>query len=165
MEKMVKKSVITIVAVVLLVAIVVGASQKWGYSRYGAVYSYGNPYYMYAPGYVYPYGTYHPDQYYQYYGYPTYMTPSYYYPYSPLSTEYSYGNPSVSSIAPVTPQGKAGQLRGSIGGTDYGCVYGLVCDYTKTGITAVGVCSSQSQVTTYPYQIATYNTQPPYYYS
>ncbi len=177
---MVKKTIIAVAMVVLLVAVFVGAAQKWGYTRYGAIYYYGTPY-SYAPNYVYPYGS-NPYQEYGSYGYPAYAYPymyrygqtypSYAYPYSyqqgPLSSEniYRYGAPTVSYpsyTSPETPRGKVGQPCGLIDSQTYGCEYGMTCDYTKTGVTGVGLCSRLPPVTTYPYQVGPSTTYPYYY--
>ena len=155
---MVKKTVIAIIVVVLLVAILTGASHRWGYTRYGAVYYYGSPY-SYYPLYQYPYSPY------SYYNYPSYAYPYYY---GPLSSQYMYryGAPTSYYQAPSTsypyyqapsyqaptptvglPRGTEGQLCGMSDGQQYGCEYGLVCDYTKTQKAGIGVCSTQAGVT------------------
>ncbi len=158
---MVKKTVVAILAVVLLAAVFVGAAQRWGYTRYGAAYWYGYPYatpYSYYPYYQYPYyGTY----------YPIVRSPSYSYPYyySPISASYMYryGAPGVVYPAPTTyqppapeqPRSGEGQLCGLMDSKQYGCYYGMTCDYTKTTQQGVGVCTYQSTSSspsvTYPY--------------
>ena len=145
-----KKTVIAIVAIVLLVAVLVGASHRWGYTRYGAVY-YHTPQYMYYPAYHVPYYEYR----YPYYSYT-----------SPLSSEflYRYGPPSTAyPTLPELPRGSEGQLCGAVGGKTYGCEFGFVCDYTKSGVAGVGVCSRQTPTTTHPYQVSQPATNYPYY--
>lgn len=174
---MVKKTIVAIIAIVLLVVVFVGASHRWGYTRYGAVYSYGNP--SNAPSYVYPYGTYHPYQYYGDYGYPTYTYPyGYYYPgqseymyrYGAPTTAYPYSRAAPETVypyypTPQVPRGQEGQLCGAIDERQYGCEFGYVCDYTKGGVAGLGVCSiSPGSTTTYPYQVGPSTTYP-YYYS
>lgn len=108
--------------------------------------SYSSPYYYNYPAYSSPY----------YYNYPAYTSPytspQYNYPYSygPLSSEYMYryGAPQVSTPAYVsaeTPRGAEGQLCGVVDSKQFGCVSGLVCDYTKGAQKGVGVCSYQSE--------------------
>ena len=168
---MVKKTIIAVAAVVLLVAVFVGAAQKWGYTRYGAVYYYGTPYYSYAPYYVYPYGSYNypygSSVSYPYSGNPLYSYP-YYYKSGPLASEniYRSGAPSVSYpsySSPTIPRGRVGQLCGLIDSQAYGCELGLECDYTRTGVSGIGMCTKSISVTTYPYQVGPSTTYPYYY--
>jgi hypothetical protein len=165
---MVKKTIIAIGVVVLLAAVFVGAAQKWGYTRYGTFYYYGDPPFSYSSTYVYPFGSYHPYQYYKEYGYPLYAYP-YDYKYGPSYPEYGYpyGRQPVLSYpsysTPNVPRGKAGQLCGVIESQAYGCEFGLECDYTKTGVAGVGMCTRQPPVTTYPYQVGPSTTYPYYY--
>ncbi len=144
---MVKKTVLAIVGVVLLVAVLTGAVQRWyaGYSPYRYYYTY-YPVQHYPLYYSYPSAI--PPTYYSPYDSPSYMYPYY----SPLASGnlYRYGIPQVETSYPMyssykeeIPRGVAGQLCGSVGGTSYGCYYGMVCDYTITGQTGVGVCRSQ----------------------
>lgn len=161
---MVKKAIVAIIALVLVSAVFVGAAQKWGYTRYGAVYYSGDPVFSYYPVYNYPYyGAYYPTTYYRY--------PAYAYPYSynPLASEnlYRYGLPETSypygtsyQTLPLARSG-LGQFCGIIDSTQYGCEFGLVCDYTKGNSPGVGMCAMQTGTTTYPYQLD-YTT--PYYY-
>lgn len=133
---MVKKTVIAIVAVVLLVAVFSGAVQRLyaGYSPYRYYY------------------TYYPVEYYAgYYAYPSAYPPVYYSPYQPPSQSYPYyystGYSPLQEVSyparAETPRGGPGQLCGKADGAEYGCYYGLVCDYTVTGTAGLGVCRSQ----------------------
>ncbi len=160
-----KKSILAVVAVVFLVAIIAATAQRYYYTRYGVFYSYPERYGFYYPFYTYPS-----------YASPSYVYPYYasrYYPpyyYSPLSTEvmYRYGAPTtvypsyVGQAEPELPRGVEGQLCGVVDSRQYGCVYGLVCDYTQGAKAGVGVCSRQSGSTaqTYPPPSTVY----PYYY-
>src|SRR5574342_728000 len=146
---MVKKTILAIVVVVLLVAVFSGAVQRLyrGYSPYRYYYTY-YPVEYYPAYYAYPSAF--PPMYYS-----SYQPPSEYYPYyySPLASEnlYRYGTPQVEVSYPMytsateqeTPRGVEGQLCGKADGTVYGCYYGMVCDYTATGRTGIGVCKSQ----------------------
>ncbi len=155
---MVKKTIVAVLAIVLLSIVFVGAAQRWGYTRYGAVYSYGTPYYSYYPLYQYPfYGGYYSYYRSPYYTYPYYYSPlasDYVYRYGAPSTAYpsptaGYGAPSTAYPSPVSgelPRGGEGQLCGMIDSQQYGCEYGLVCDYKQGG---VGVCARQSGGVTY----------------
>ncbi len=163
-----KKSIIGIVAVVFLVAIIAATAQRYYYTRYGVYYSYPERYGFYYPFYTAP--AYVSPSYAYPYSYPYYQSnyyPPYYY--SPLSSQvmYRYGAPTTvypASVGPAeqeTPRGVEGQLCGVVDSNQYGCIYGLVCDYTKGAKAGVGVCSRQSGDTTvYPAPSTTY----PYYY-
>jgi len=169
-------AVVAVVAIVLLVAVIVGAQQRWGTTRYGGVY-YSSPYryspysstFAYSPSYSYPYSS--PSYNLPYSGYSTsyYSYPSYSYPsyYSPLSSRYIYRSgtpsysyatvPSVSYPAPTTQyaastaqRGIEGQLCGLVDNQQYGCEYGLTCDYRKATQASVGVCSSSPALPVYP---------------
>src|SRR3989344_219430 len=78
-EKRMKKTVLAIVGVVLLVAVLVTATHRWGYSQYGAVYYYDYPFFYYDQV-AQPPGVYTPF---------AYERPSLVYP-SPLSSDYLY---------------------------------------------------------------------------
>ncbi len=169
---MVKKTIMAVVAVVLLVAVFAGAASRWGYTRYGAVYNYGTPDYTYYPVYhnyprqsmYFPYGlgVYHP---YLYDGwYSTTPYPQVNYPIGPTSQEKRFEIKPAEYPTVNIPRSADGQLCGVINSRQYGCNYGLVCDYTKTGTTGVGVCSRiPQQVTNYPYQAYGPSTNYPYY--
>lgn len=149
---MVKKTVVAILAVVLLATVIATA------------YTYGYSYSPYTP-YGYQYQTYQSPyySYYQYYrpsfGYPYYSSrPAYAYPYyfSPLSSEniYRYGTPStVAQINyPSTVgglRGAEGQLCGMVDSVNYGCASGLYCDYNKISTPGIGACSRSTGVGTY----------------
>ena len=157
---MVKKTIIAVVSVVLLVSVFAGAySGQYNYNSYARyagyapIYYAGVPYYNYYPIYHYPFSNYYDWLYEPYY------KPSVAYPAS-VSNLNTYSNPSSSSI----PRGSANQWCGVINNKPVGCDFGLVCDYTKSGITAVGVCSKQNYDTTYPYQVSPSITNA-YYYS
>ena len=159
---MVKKTIISIIVIVLLAAVFVNASHHWTNPRYGAVYYSGQPYYSYYPYYIYPYDTSYPYSYYRF--------PTYYYPYYDMRYTYTKTAPTVSYPAsPTYPlyveaRGSEGELCGTAGEKQFGCEYGLVCDYTKTGTTGLGVCAKQTYTTTYPYSVSPSVTYP-YYYS
>ncbi len=156
---MVKKSIIAIVVIFLFSVLAVGAATKWGYTRYGAVYYYGEPFYSYYPVQQYSY---------PYYSSPYYRYPAYAYPYynrGPLASDvmYRYGTPTVTVGTPamnypagvqMPTRGAQGQLCGLVDSQQFGCDFGLVCDYTKTGQSGIGVCSMPSGAyasTSYPY--------------
>ena len=146
---MVKKTIIAVVAVVLLVAVFAGAASRWFYQYY----PYGYSYYMYYPVPYYPaYNNALSNEYPYAYNYP-YANPTTTYPYY-SSAAASYSMPTTSYPAsPTLPLGKMNQLCGLIGTAQYGCSYGLVCDYTKTSTTGVGLCTSlPTQTTTFPYR-------------
>lgn len=145
-----KKTIIAI-ALVAVLATVLATAYRYGYSPYGVVY-YDSPYYSY-------YQYYEP---YQHYYRPAYAYPSYasnwYYPQyqSPLSSSYMYrygyySAPEVSYPTAVTesPRGGVGQLCGVSEGQAFGCVSGLVCDYSKVAQSGIGLCSRRSVVSTY----------------
>lgn len=163
---MVKKVIVAIIAVVLVSAVLVGASHKWGYTRYGAVYYYGQPTFSYYPVYNYPYyGAYYPSTYYRYpaYAYPYYYNPlasENLYRYGLPETSYAYGGTSPYMTLPLARSG-VGAPCGIIDSSQYGCEFGLVCDYTKGNAPGVGECSRQTATTTYPYQV---DSTTPYYY-
>ncbi|MBW2969953.1 hypothetical protein KY309_00360 [Candidatus Woesearchaeota archaeon] len=144
---MVRKTIVAIIAVVLLVSVFVGARQ-WGYTRYGALYYYGDPFFMYYPVPYYPtpgvYYSNYPEYASPYYPMYSYPYPGYAYPYyGPLTQEYAYrfGAPAVIS----TPtRSREGQVCGISGTTQMGCEYGLVCDYTKGTQAGLGVCSQET---------------------
>jgi hypothetical protein len=158
---MVKKSIIAIVIIFLFSVLAVGAATKWGYTRYGAVYYYGEPFYSYYPVQQYSYPYYNNA----YYRYPAYAYP--YYNRGPLASDfmYRYGTPTVTVGAPamsypasagvqMPTRGVQGQLCGLVDSQQFGCDFGLVCDYTKTGQSGVGICSMPSGAyasTSYPY--------------
>jgi len=150
-----KKTISTtfaLVLIVLLVAVIVGASHRWGYTRYGGSYyspQYSNPFYD-SP-YYYPYADYPYVS--QYQALPAYASPYYY---SPLSSPYlyRYGSykttpyteysrlPTVSyPAAVVQPRGVVGQPCGMIDNAQYGCVYGLTCDYNAASDPGIGICT------------------------
>jgi len=143
-EKRMKKTVLAIVGVVLLVAVLVTATHRWGYSQYGAVYYYDYPFFYYDQV-AQPPGVYTPF---------AYERPSLVYP-SPLSSDYLYRYDPPS--AGDTPRGVEGQLCGLSGSEQFGCVSGLVCDYSKTKKAGLGICSKQAGIypaspsMTYPY--------------
>ncbi len=158
---MVKKTIIAIVSVVLLVAVFAGAASKWGYTKYGAIYYTGVPYYTSYPVYhdyplesmYYPYGfgVYYPYLYDGWYS-PS-PNPQLNYPIGPTSQEkrYEYTPPEYPTMS--IPRSTEGQLCGVINSMQFGCQYGLQCDYTKTSSTGVGVCSAlPPSSSTYPYQ-------------
>ena len=154
---MVKKTIIAIAAIVVIAAIFASAARIiWNnpyysnYSPYAYQYPYlSSPYsYSYTPYYSYPY---YASSYY----YPSYISPYYNYPYyGPLSSEYMYRyggpttsypySPTTNYPASTTERGVQGQPCGIIYSQQYGCEYGMVCDYSKSGISGVGVCTTQS---------------------
>lgn len=129
-----KKTVLfAIIGIFLVCAVAVFAHSQWGYTQYGAVYIQGDPFFYYLPvehAYYYPYSG--------YYGSYSYV-PEYQ---SPLSSEYMYryGFPASITSSEIRP-GTLGQLCGLVNGQQFGCVYGLLCDYSKTETPQVGVCS------------------------
>lgn len=167
---MVKKTVLAIVGVVLLVAVFAHAANQWGYTRYGALYYSDSPYYSYYPVYhdypiesMYPpygsYGSWYP---YLYDGwYPA--SPEMNYPFSPTSSERYYQPDTAEYPGMYIPRSEEFGLCGALNGRQYGCTWGLVCDYTKTGQVGVGVCSKVTNPTTYPYQLSYPSTNYPYY--
>ena len=148
---MVKKTVLAIVAVVLLVAVVVGASYRYGGylpSRYSYTYN-QEMYYPYSPGTYYPeYAPYlnYPSyvNVYPPYSQPVYQRPSYAYPsyYSPVLPN-RFGEPvqTYQTYVGVTPRAREGMLCGSVGMGEYSCDYGLFCDYSRSAQPNVGLCS------------------------
>ncbi|VVB81950.1 Uncharacterised protein [uncultured archaeon] len=145
MKKMVRRTVIAIigiVVIVLVVAVIVNAYSV-GYTRYGPVYYYGSPYYMYYPVYYGPQpGVNYP---YNYYYSPSYAYPYYY----PTDYKNNYGLPSVNYPYPAgVIRGSVGQTCGMMDNQQVGCDYGLVCDYSKTTQKGMGICSVASN---YPY--------------
>jgi hypothetical protein len=129
---MVKKTVIAIVAVVLLVAVFASASYRYGgYMPYR---------YFYYPETAFPsYVTYPPYSYYQ--------PPSVAYPYSFLNEQSfnRYGVPlkTYPTYTGVTPLQQAGMLCGNVGSSTFECDYGLFCDYSGSIQKNVGVCRWQ----------------------
>ena len=129
---MVKKTVISIVAVVLLVAVFASASYRYGgYMPYR---------YFYYPETVYPsYVTYPPYSYYQ--------PPSVAYPYSFLNEQsfnrYSVPMKTYQTYTGVVPRQQAGMLCGNVGSSTFECDYGLFCDYSGAVQDSVGVCRRQ----------------------
>ncbi len=165
---MVKKTIFAVVAVVLLVAVFAGAANRWGYTRYGAIYNTGTPYYTYYPVFhdypvesmYYPYGydTYSPYLYDAWY--PKSATVNY--PYAPQAEQSKYSPSEYETMS--IPRSAEGQLCGVLNSRQYGCQFGLVCDYTRTGTTGVGVCTSQPpHITNYPNQFGYPSTNYPYY--
>jgi len=142
---MVKKTIIAIMAVVLL-ATIAATAYNYGMTRYGTFY-YDSPYYSY-------YQYYKPYQYYYQtgpsYAYPYYATPGplssdYMYRYGYYQSPYTQVRPEVAYPASVyTARGVEGQLCGQVNGGQFGCSYGLVCDYTKAEQQGIGVCSRQA---------------------
>lgn len=156
---MVKKTVIAIVAVVLLVAVFASASYRYGGylpSRY--VYAPQSPYLpqtvnpyfatnypTYNYPYYYPYAPYtYPSYIYPYYYYGSGTLPSYSYPYYALTADKAVrtGRPSETypTYVGVKPRGQKGQLCGKVGVGEFDCDYGLTCDFTATPQPDVGIC-------------------------
>jgi len=131
-EKRMKKTVIAIVAVVLLVAVVVTATHRWGYTNYGSFYYHDYPFYGY-PQTEQPVGVYVPAQE-PTVVYPGSFAPQYSYP-TPLSSEYLYRY-GMSYV----PRSSEGQLCGLMNGVAYGCEFGLECEYTISRVRGAGVC-------------------------
>jgi hypothetical protein len=159
------KSTVALFAIVLLVAVTLGYAQKIDYSRYstyyygpgkinqpaGDVYRAYYPYtqYAYTPNYVIPYyGNFDqaaPSYTYPYYRY-TYAHPYYGYYFSEMPASYTYSSPRApskdypSGVYKSEPRGMEGQLCGLLDGKQYGCEFGLVCDY-RISEPSIGVCS------------------------
>ena len=153
---MVKKTVLAIVAVVLLVAVVVGASYRYGgYLPSRHVYTYSPetsypkfyPYTQTAyPGYT-PYLNYPTYvNVYPAYSQPAYQRPSYVYPYYSTVPPNRFGEPlqTYPTYVGVTPRAREGMLCGSVGMGEYSCEFGLFCDYSRTAQPGVGLCSRQA---------------------
>jgi len=165
---MVKKTIIAIAAIVLLAAVFTQAANRWGYTRYGAVYYTDSPYYTYYPVYHnYPVESTSPpygfDQNYRYLydgWYPG--NPAVSYPYNPSPGNYFTYTGAAYPVVTV-PRSPENGLCGVLQGKQYGCTFGLVCDYTKTGQVGVGVCSKSTSTTTYPFQVGYKSTNYPYY--
>ena len=150
------------VAALVVFAAVFVNSYHYGSTKYGAVYYHDSPRYS-----LYPYYYNYPST--SYSRYPAgYSSPTYNYPYSysPLSSSYMYryGYPRyIYSTYPTTSypsysypttaypagelRGAEGQLCGMIDSQQFGCVYGLVCDYSQAEQAGIGVCAQQR----YPY--------------
>ena len=136
---MVKSAIIAVVAILFFSFVIVGAADRWGYGTYGPVYYYGQPFYQYLPIQYYPGSMYYPNFNYPDYAYPMDNTLS-------SRNMYRYGAPAVSYPYSVSTEG--GRLCGLVDGQQFGCEFGMVCDYTKTNQKGIGVCTRQS---TYPY--------------
>jgi len=175
---MVKQTLIAIAVITLLVTVAAVATHMTGFARYGGSPDVGHPsysYQYYGPTVAYPsseYGAFSGRfRYPYYYLHPRTYYPTQYYQFPPSTAasptvgspaaQYPYGVPTSRVEA---PRGGVSQLCGIISGNQYGCVAGLVCDYTKTGTSGVGVCSRSQDITTYPYQVGRSVTRPLYYY-
>lgn len=146
-----KKTVISIVAVVLLVAVIVTATHRWGYTQYGTFYYHDYPFYGY-PQQEQPVGVYVPAREPQVV-YPSPQAPQYVYP-SPISSGYMYRKGMY-----YTPRSSEGQLCGLLNNAVYGCEYGLECEYRVSSVQGAGVCVRPRGA--YPEQSMNY----PYYFS
>ena len=150
------------IALILLASIIIvegyrrSSSYYYGGDYYRPLqHSYSQPYYQYAR----PYNTLQsysgPS-----YSRPSYTSPSYSYPsyatYTPYSSYpmYRYGYPStyyrpvtqlptIAYPTAVEPRGGEGNVCGIVYGGQYGCTYGLVCDYSQVPQAQVGVCRQQ----------------------